>query len=241
MSIDAAKRAGAINISLLLPYYSYARQDKTDHLRCSLGAKMMADIYEKMGISRLIVIDLHSESISGFFNIPVIHLNGGKIFVDSIKSLGIPNLCIVSPDQGAIKRNINFGKAFPDSTFALINKKRLKPNEVHSMELIGDVSGKNVLIVDDIIDTGSTLCKAADLLVKHGALSVRAIITHPVLSGDAYLNIEKSALTELIVSDTLDILPGCPKIRVISSADFIAESIKILDYKKSISEINIIG
>lgn len=242
LAIDAAKRAGANNITLLLPYYSYARQDKTDHLRSSLGAKMVADIYEKIGVNKVIVIDLHADAISGFFDIPVIHLSGARIFIDYIKSLELENLCIVAPDQGAIKRNINFGKAFPDSNFALINKRRIKPNEIHSMELIGDVKGKNCLLVDDLIDTGGTLCKAANLLMENGALSVRSIITHPVLSGNAYQNIENSSLTELIVSDTIDIDPKqkSEKIRVISCSNLIMESIKRLENKTSINEINLI-
>jgi ribose-phosphate pyrophosphokinase len=238
LTIDAAKRAGVGNITLVLPYYSYSRQDKADHIRSSIGSKMIADIYEKIGINQVITIDLHNPTIAAFFNIPVIHLNGNRIFTEYIKSLNLSDICIVSPDHGAIKKNIDFAKAFPNSSFGVINKKRIKPNEIHSMELIGDVLGKNVIIVDDLIDTGGTIAKAAKLLIDAGALSVRAIATHGVLSGSAYENIENSLITELIISDTIDIEKKSDKIKVISSADILSKAILSLEARKSINEIN---
>jgi ribose-phosphate pyrophosphokinase len=238
LTIDAAKRAGVGNITLVLPYYSYSRQDKADHIRSSVGSKMIADIYEKIGINQVITIDLHNPTIAAFFNIPVIHLNGNRIFTEYIKSLNLSDICIVSPDHGAIKKNVDFAKAFPNSSFGVINKKRIKPNEIHSMELIGDVSGKNVIIVDDLIDTGGTIAKAAKLLMDAGALSVRAIATHGVLSGAAYENIENSVITELIVSDTIDIEGKSDKIKVISCAEILSKAMLNLEARKSINEIN---
>ena len=155
--IDAAKRAGCKSFTLVAPFQGYSRQDKTDHLRSSIGSKALAVTLEAVGLNRLVTIDLHASSIQGFYQIPVIHLNGNKIFIDYIKEQEMNNLCIVAPDQGAVKRASDFCKAFPDATFALINKKRIKPNEIHSMELVGDVLGKNVIIVDDMADTLGTI------------------------------------------------------------------------------------
>lgn len=240
LTIDAAKRAGANHISLVLPYTPYSRQEKVDHLRSSIGSKMIADIFEKVGISQLLTIDLHSSAITGFYNVPVIHLNGNKIFIKYFQSLELKDICIVSPDQGAIKKNVDFAKAFPGSTFGVINKKRIKPNEIHSMELIGDVKDKNVIIIDDIIDTGGTLKKATDLIMKEGALSVRAVATHGILSGSAIENIESSKLQELVVSDTIEITAKSDKIHVISCATVLSKAINNLSLNKSINEINTI-
>jgi ribose-phosphate pyrophosphokinase len=237
--IDAAKRAGCKSFTLVAPFQGYSRQDKTDHLRSSIGSKMLADILEKVGMSRIITIDLHSSSIQGFYNVPVIHLNGNKIFIDYIKSLELDNLCIVSPDQGAVKRASDFCKAFTESTFAMINKKRIKPNEIHSMELVGDVTGKNVIIVDDMADTLGTMKKAAEIIMSMGAKSVRAVATHGILSGKAFENLETSMFEELIVSDSI---PQCahPKLRVVSCSKLIGKSIMALTQKKSIHELNIV-
>lgn len=239
--IDAAKRAGVGSFTLVAPFQGYSRQDKTDHLRSSIGSKMLADIFEKVGVNKLITIDLHASTIQGFYNIPVIHLNGNKIFTKYIKSINLEDMVICAPDQGAIKRNADFAKAFPDATFALINKKRIKPNEIHSMELMGDVSGKNVIIVDDMADTLGTLKKASDLLMLNGAKSVRAIATHGVLSGKAFENLEDSQLTELIVSDTIkinNVRPLPSKLKVISCCELLAKTIEQIQNKKSIHEIN---
>jgi ribose-phosphate pyrophosphokinase len=245
--VDAAKRAGCSSFTLVAPYMGYSRQDKTDHLRSSIGSKVLADILEKVGVSTLLTIDLHASSIQGFYNIPVVHLNGNKIFIDYFKSENIEDMCIVAPDQGAVKRATDFCKAFPNSTFAMINKKRLKPNEIHSMELVGDVTGRNVVIVDDMADTLGTMCKAAELLINKGAKSVRCIATHGVLSGKAFENLNKSVMTELLVSDTIspsnftDDGFGTPlpnKLKYISCDRIIAKSIWGLVNKKSIHELN---
>lgn len=240
--IDAAKRAGAKSFTLIAPFQGYSRQDKTDHIRSSIGSKMMSDILEKVGMTRLITIDLHASAIQGFYNTSVIHLNGNKIFIPYIKSLNLDNISICSPDHGAVKKNTDFAKAFPDSTFAVINKKRIKPNEIHSMELIGDVRGKNVIIVDDMADTLGTLSKASEVLMDNGAISVRAISTHGILSGKAMENLDKSKLTELIVSDTIgDVyLKKHPKLKIISSANLIVDVIDRLVKNKSIHELNML-
>jgi len=243
--VDAAKRAGCKSFTLIAPYQGYSRQDKTDHLRSSIGSKLVADIMEKAGVTRLVTIDLHSSSIQGFYNIPVIHLNGNKIFIDYIKSLGLDNLCIVAPDQGAVKRGGDFCKAFPQASFAMINKKRVRPNEVHSMELVGDVNGKNVIVVDDMADTLGTMKKAATLLKQSGAISVRAIATHGILSGEAMNNLNNSELEEMIVSDTIETTLQkstlSDKLRVVSCDRLITSFMVAIGQKRSIHEINVIA
>lgn len=257
--IDAAKRAGCRSFTVIAPFQGYSRQDKTDHLRSSIGSKMLADVLEASGMSRIITIDLHASSIQGFYNVPVIHLNGNKIFIDYIKEHNIEDLTILAPDQGAVKRASDFCKAFPESTFAMINKKRIKPNEIHSMELVGDVTGRNVIIVDDMADTLGTLKKASELVMEKGAKSVRAIATHGVLSGRAMDNLRDSKLIELMVSDSIpsvnkkknDVIYSSEglsiptlktndKLKVISCDGIIAKAIWSLSQKKSIHEINMI-
>ena len=237
--IDAAKRAGCKSFTLVAPFQAYSRQDKTDHLRSSIGSKVLADVLTTAGMTRVMTIDLHASAIQGFYNVPVIHLNGNKIFIDYIKEHQIEDLTIVAPDQGAVKRASDFCKAFPESTFAMINKKRIKPNEIHSMELVGDVTGRNVVIVDDMADTLGTMCKAAELLMEKGAKSVRAIATHGILSGKAYTNLESSVLTELLVSDSIK-ANASPKLKVISCDRIIGKSIWGLVNRQSIHELNAI-
>ena len=237
--IDAAKRAGCKSFTLVSPFQGYSRQDKTDHLRSSIGSKVLADILTTAGMNRIITIDFHASAIQGFYNVPVIHLNGNKIFIDYIRENHIEDLTIVAPDQGAVKRASDFCKAFPDSTFAMINKKRIKPNEIHSMELVGDVTGRNVVIVDDMADTLGTMCKAAELLMSKGAKSVRAIATHGILSGKAYTNLESSVLTELLVSDSIQ-ANASPKLKVISCDRIVGKSIWGLVNRQSIHELNAI-
>jgi len=240
--VDAAKRAGCKSFNLVAPFMGYSRQDKTDHLRSSIGSKVLADILEKVGVTSLVTIDLHASAIQGFYNIPVIHLNGNKIFIDYFKSQAIEDMCIVAPDQGAVKRATDFCKAFPDSTFAMINKKRIKPNEIHSMELVGEVKDKNVIIVDDMADTLGTMKKAAELIMLNGAKSVRAIAIHGILSGNALENLNNSVLSELIISDTIENVLNIqnPKLKIVSSAPLIAKTINALSQRKSIHEINYI-
>lgn len=235
--IDAAKRAGCRSFTLVAPFQGYSRQDKTDHLRSSIGSKVLADVLVSVGMSRIITIDLHASAIQGFYDVPVIHLNGNKIFIDYIKENQIDDLTILAPDQGAVKRASDFCKAFPDSTFAMINKKRIKPNEIHSMELVGEVEGRNVVIVDDMADTLGTLKKASELIMEKGAKSVRAIATHGVLSGKAYENLESSVLSEVLVSDSISSKPS-DRLKVISCDKLIAKAIWGLASKKSINEIN---
>ena len=244
--IDAAKRADCKSFTLITPFQGYSRQDKTDHLRSSIGSKMLADILQTVGMSRIITVDLHASSIQGFYNVPIIHLNGNKIFIEHIRKNQIEDLTIIAPDQGAVKRASDFCKAFPESTFAMINKKRIKPNEIHSMELVGDVEGRNVVIVDDMADTLGTLKKASELIMAKGAKSVRAIATHGILSGAAMENLYTSQLTELMVSDSI---PSTlqkekdqvgDKLKVISCDNIIARTIWGLTTKRSIHEINMI-
>lgn len=238
--IDAAKRSGCKSFTLVSPYMGYSRQDKSDHLRSSIGSKVLADVLEKVGMTGIISVDLHASAIQGFYSVPVIHLNGNKIFLNHIKNLNLSNICILAPDQGAVKRASDFCKSFPEASFAMINKKRIKPNEIHSMELVGDVKGKNVIVVDDISDTLGTIKKASDLIMESGALSVRAITTHGILSGKAIDNLESSKLSELIISDTISQNQKSEKITIVSCADMIAKSILAITEKKSIHEINTI-
>lgn len=255
--IDAAKRSGCKSFTLVSPFQGYSRQDKTDHLRSSIGSKVLADILTTAGMNRIITIDFHASAIQGFYNVPVIHLNGNKIFIDYIKENHIEDLTIVAPDQGAVKRASDFCKAFPESTFAMINKKRIKPNEIHSMELVGDVTDRNVVIVDDMADTLGTMCKAAELLIEKGAKSVRCIATHGILSGKAIENLYNSKITELLVSDSIPNInvkdstrnenrslnqgpPENSKLKVISCDRIIGKSIWGLTNKQSIHELNTI-
>jgi ribose-phosphate pyrophosphokinase len=238
--IDAAKRSGCKSFTLIAPFQGYSRQDKTDHLRSSIGSKMLADVLEKVGMTKLITIDLHASSIQGFYNIPVVHINGNKIFIDHIKENQIEDLTILAPDQGAVKRASDFTKAFPDATFAMINKKRIKPNKIHSMELVGDVEGRNVVIVDDIVDTGGTLAKAAQLVMDSGAKSVRAIATHGILSGNGYANIKKSVLTEVLISDSIKPHKIPEKIKYVSCDNILAKVMFLTKKNRSIHEINAI-
>jgi len=205
LTVDAANRSGAKKITVIYPYFPYARQDKNDHIRSSIGAKMMANLLQKVGVSRIISIEMHSPAIQGFFDIPVIHLNGNRIFGEYVKSLKLENVTNCSPDHGAIKRNSDFAKYFPDCLSAVIDKKRKKPNEVASMEITGEenIPGRNVVCIDDMGDTLGTLAKSADLVMSKGALSYTAFLTHPVLSGNALKNLFYSKITELVVSDTI--------------------------------------
>jgi len=251
LTIDSAKRSGCQSVSVIMPYLPYSRSDKNDHIRQSISAKLLADLLTSVGISKLITIDLHNNSIQGFYNVPVIHLLSNKIFLNYIQSLNLENLCFVAPDHGATKRTLSMSRHFPDSTFAVVDKKRTKPNEIAFMTLLNSVEGKNVIIVDDLGDTFGTIAKSAELVMKEGALSVRAVLTHPVLSGNAMENIYKSPLVELIVSDTVvsvyDKLNEYnnkysgekkTKISVISCCDLLSNSIEKLIKHESINDLN---
>ena len=202
LMLDAAKRASARHITAVLPYFGWARQDRKDKPRVPIGAKLIAKLLETAGATRIITMDLHADQIQGFFEKPVDHLFASSIFIPYIKSLGLDNLTIASPDMGGSKRAYAYSK-FLSSDVVICYKQREKANIISHMELIGDVEGKNVILVDDMVDTAGTLTKAADLMMERGAISVRAICTHALLSGNAYEKIESSKLKELIVTDSI--------------------------------------
>lgn len=236
MMIDAAKRASANYITAVIPYFGYARQDRKEKPRVPITSKMIADILTAVGANRVMTMDLHAPQIQGFFDIPVDHLDAQTIFAPYIRSLNLPNLVIASPDLGASNRNRQFATTL-GTTMVICDKHRKKANEIESMTLIGDVTGADVVLVDDLIDTGGTLVKAASMLKEKGANSVRAVCTHPVLSANAYENIEKSDLTELIVCDTIPVKNLSPKIRVLSTARLFADAIRNVHEYGSISSL----
>ena len=234
LMIDAAKRASARHITAVLPYFGWARQDRKDKPRVPIAAKLVAKMLEVAGATRIITMDLHADQIQGFFEKPVDHLFASTIFLPYLKNLNLDNLTIASPDMGGSKRAYAYSKAL-ESDVVICYKQRAKANVISHMELIGDVTGKNVVLVDDMVDTAGTLTKAADLMMEKGALSVRAICTHPILSGDAYKKIEKSKLEELIVTDSIPLKQKSDKINVLSCADLFAEVMHNVHYNKSIS------
>jgi ribose-phosphate pyrophosphokinase len=232
--IDAARRASAETIVAVIPYYGYARQDRKDKPRTSIGSKLMSDIYSAAGVNRVITIDLHADQIQGFFEIPVDHMFSSNVFVPYIKSLNLDNLCIVSPDTGGTKRASTYAKSL-DCDLAIGFKQRVVQNEVATLQIIGDVKGKNCIIVDDIIDTGGTLCKAAEQLKMQGALSVRAMCAHGLLSGNGLENIESSVIDKLILTDTIPLKRTSPKVEVVSVAKLLAEVIQSVTEQTSIT------
>lgn len=234
LMIDAAKRASARHITAVLPYFGWARQDRKDKPRVPIAAKLVAKMLETAGATRIVTMDLHADQIQGFFEKPVDHLFASTIFLPYLKELNLDNLTIASPDMGGSKRAYAYSKAL-QSDVVICYKQRAKANVISHMELIGDVTGKNVVLVDDMVDTAGTLTKAADLMMERGALSVRAICTHPILSGDAYKRIENSKLEELIVTDSIPLRQESKKIKVLSCADLFAEVMQNVHYNKSIS------
>lgn len=234
LMIDAAKRASAYKVVAVIPYFGFARQDRKDRPRVAIGAKLVADLLTAAGADRIITMDLHADQIQGFFNVPVDHLFASAIFIPYLKNLKLKNLAIASPDTGGTKRANAYAK-FLGAPMVIGYKSREKANVVSEMRIIGDVKEKNVVIVDDIIDTAGTIAKAADVLLQNGALSVRAIITHPVLSGEAYERIENSKLKELIVSDTIPLKKQSSKIKVLSVADVFAKVVDKVYHYQSIS------
>ncbi|MCG2417654.1 ribose-phosphate pyrophosphokinase [Aequorivita sp. F47161] len=233
LMIDAAKRASARHITAVLPYFGWARQDRKDKPRVPIAAKLVAKMLETAGATRIITMDLHADQIQGFFEKPVDHLFASTIFLPYLRSLNLDNLTIASPDMGGSKRAYAYSK-FLNSDVVICYKQREKANVISHMELIGDVKGKNVVLVDDMVDTAGTLTTAADLMIERGALSVRAVCTHPLLSGNAYERIEKSQMLELIVSDSIPTKPS-KKIRVISCANLFADVMLSVNSNKSIS------
>ncbi|MDN3596155.1 ribose-phosphate pyrophosphokinase [Zunongwangia endophytica] len=234
LMLDAAKRASARHITAVMPYFGWARQDRKDKPRVPIAAKMIASILETAGATRIITMDLHADQIQGFFEKPVDHLFASTVFLPYLRSLNLNDLTIASPDMGGSKRAYAYSRAL-ESDVVICYKQREKANIISHMELIGDVTGKNVVLVDDMVDTAGTLTRAADLMMERGALSVRAICTHPVLSGDAYERVEKSKLQELIVTDSIPLRKKCDKIRVVSCADLFADVMQRVHGNRSIS------
>jgi ribose-phosphate pyrophosphokinase len=234
LMLDAAKRASARHITAVMPYYGWARQDRKDKPRVPIAAKLVAKMLEAAGATRIITMDLHADQIQGFFEKPVDHLFASTLFLPYLRGLKLDNLTIASPDMGGSKRAYAYSKAL-ESDVVICYKQRAKANIISHMELIGDVEGKNVVLVDDMVDTAGTLTKAADLMMKRGALSVRAITTHGLLSGDAYEKIEKSQLLELIVTDSIPIKVKSDKVRVLSCANLFADVMHRVHHNTSIA------
>ena len=234
LMLDAAKRASARHITAVMPYFGWARQDRKDKPRVPIGAKLIAKLLESAGATRIITMDLHADQIQGFFEKPVDHLFASTIFLPFIDSLKLSDLTIASPDMGGSKRAYAYSK-FLTSDVVICYKQRKKANIISHMELIGNVEGKNVILVDDMVDTAGTLTMAADLMKDRGAISVRAICTHALLSGDAYDKIEESKLEQLIITDSIPPKVSHHKVKVLSCAPLFAEVMKNVHYNQSIS------
>ncbi|MBP3472096.1 MAG: ribose-phosphate pyrophosphokinase [Paraprevotella sp.] len=234
LMIDAAKRASARSVNAVVPYFGWARQDRKDKPRVSIGAKLVADMMSVAGIDRLITMDLHADQEQGFFNVPVDHLYASSVMLPYIQSLNLENLVIATPDVGGSKRASTYAK-FLNCPLVLCNKTRSKPNEVGSMQIIGDVKNANVILVDDMVDTAGTITKAADLMKENGALSVRAIASHCVMSGPASERVQESALEEMVFTDSIPYSNRCAKVKQLSIAELIAETIRRVESNESIS------
>jgi len=244
MMVDAAKRASAKRIVAVMPYFGFARQDRKDKPRVSIGAKLVANMLTAAGVDRIMTMDLHADQIQGFFEVPVDHLFASSIFLPHIREMGLPNLLMAAPDTGGTKRANAYAKHL-GVDMAICYKQRKVANQVESMTVIGDVRGKDVVLVDDMVDTAGTLTKAADMMMEQGATSVRAVCTHAVLSGDACARIERSALTELIVTDTIPMSDAkrelTTKIKQLTVAQLFADVIKRVRNHESISSHFIIA
>ena len=236
LMIDAAKRASAKHVNVVIPYYGYARQDRKDKPRIAVPAKLMANLLTASGASRVVSCDLHAGQIQGFFDIPLDHLNGSSVFVPYVKKLNLENVIFASPDAGGTERVRDYAKYF-DCEFVICDKTREKANEVKSVEVIGEVKDKDVIIVDDLIDTGGTIAMASNVIMDKGAKSVRAIITHPVLSGNAEENLENSSLIELVVTDSIPLNIRNKKIKVLSIAGLFAKAIRKIHENESTSSL----
>ena len=235
LMIDAAKRASAANIIAVMPYFGYARQDKKGKPRVPIGAKLVSNLLSASGVNRIMTIDLHADQIQGFFEVPVDHLYASELFVGDIEALNLDNLVIASPDMGGSKRANAYAKLL-DCGVVICYKERAKANEIGDMKVLGSVEGKDVVIIDDMVDTAGTLAKAADLMIENGANSVRAYCTHGVLSGEAYSRLDESNITELVVTDTIPKTHSSSKVREISVSNFLANTIKAVVTNRSISE-----
>jgi len=236
LMIDAAKRASAGYITAVIPYFGFARQDRKDKPRVAIASKLVANLLTSAGANRVITMDLHAPQIQGFFDIPVDHLDSSAIFIPYIENLRLENLTFASPDVGSTNRVREVASYF-NAEMVICDKHRKRANEIASMVVIGDVTDKDIVLIDDIIDTAGTLTKAANLLIEKGAKSVRAFCTHPVLSGKAYDNIENSVLKELVVCDTMPLKQESSKIKVISVAELFAVAIRNMYENKSITSL----
>ncbi len=234
LMVDAAKRASAYKVVAVIPYFGFARQDRKDKPRVSIGAKVIADVLSASGVDRVMTMDLHADQIQGFFNVPVDHVFASALFVPYIKNLNLSDLVIASPDMGGSKRAKAYSH-FLSCSMAIAHKSREEENVVAEMKIIGEIEGKNVIIVDDMIDTAGTVCMAADMMLEKGAKSVRVVATHPVLSGPAYDRINKSSISEVIVTNSIPVKPLSDKIRVLSIGDLFADIIRKVYTHKSIS------
>ena len=234
LMIDAAKRASARSICAVVPYFGWARQDRKSKPRVSIGAKLVADLLSVAGIDRLMTMDLHADQEQGFFDVPVDHLYASTVMLPYIKSLNLKNLCIASPDVGGSKRAASYAK-YLDCPMVMCNKSRKKANEVADMQIIGDVEGLDVVLVDDIVDTAGTITKAADLIMSRGANSVRAIASHCIMSGPADDRVEASALKEMVFSDSIPYRGKCDKVKELSVSSMLAETIRRVMENESIS------
>ena len=234
LMIDAAKRASAYKVIAVIPYYGFARQDRKDRPRVSIGAKLSSDLLGTAGVDRIITMDLHADQIQGFFNVPVDHLFGSAIFAPYIENLKLDNLTVSAPDMGGSKRANAYSRHL-QSEMMLCYKLRKKPNVVEEMSIIGEVEGRNVVIIDDMVDTAGTLVLAAQKIMERGATSVRAVATHPILSGNAIERIDESPLTELIVTDSVPFVNKSPKIKILSIAEIFANTVQAVNMNLSIS------
>ncbi len=234
LMVDAAKRASARSICAVVPYFGWARQDRKSKPRVSIGAKLVADLLSVAGIDRLMTMDLHADQEQGFFDVPVDHLYASTVMLPYIKSLNLKNLCIASPDVGGSKRAASYAK-YLDCPMVMCNKSRKKANEVADMQIIGDVEGLDVVLVDDIVDTAGTITKAADLIMSRGANSVRAIASHCIMSGPADDRVEASALKEMVFTDSIPYRGKCDKVKELSVSSMLAETIRRVMENESIS------
>ena len=235
LMIDAAKRASARTINAVIPYFGWARQDRKDKPRVSIGAKLVADLLSVAGVNRVITMDLHADQIQGFFNVPVDHLYASGVILPYLQSLKLDDLVIASPDVGGSKRANTYAK-YLGCPLVLCNKTRARANVVATMQIIGEVEGKNVVIVDDMVDTAGTITKAADLMIASGAKSVRACASHCVMSGPASDRVENSSLEEIVFTDSIPYNKGCKKVKQLSVADMFAETIRRVIENESISD-----
>jgi ribose-phosphate pyrophosphokinase len=240
LMIDAARRASAGYITAVIPYFGYARQDRKDKPRVPISAKLIANLIQAAGANRIMTMDFHADQIQGFFDIPVDHLKSEAIYIPYLADQDMSNVTFASPDVGGVKRARAYSKHF-GSNLVICDKYRAKANEIAGMTVIGNVEGADVILIDDLVDTAGTLCRAADILIKKGARSVRALCTHPVLSGNAYENIENSMLDALIVCDTIPLKKESPKIKVLSTAKLFARAIRNTHEHRSISALFVEG